>query len=212
MVLVKKLQERMFEEGCMLLWRGLYATLKRVVCYFEEGGMVLWSGLYGTLKRVVWYFEEGGMVLWSGWYGKWCRQKNCKNLCLIYFIIYIVDFLNNVMLFFSEIEQMKKERAAGGGGHASAGDSAGTQPLYIPYIYIFVEDYFYIFFIIIIWNKFRNSCRDWESGWGKQGRNAKENGWGWAKNGSLKRVVWYFEEGGVVLWRGWCGTLKRAVW
>ena len=25
-------------------------------------------------------------------------------------------------------------------------------------------------------------------------------------------VVWYFEEGGVVLWRGWCGTLKRVVW
>ena len=30
--------------------------------------------------------------------------------------------------------------------------------------------------------------------------------------GTLKRVVWYFEEGGVVLWRGRCGTLKRAVW
>ena len=26
-----------------------------------------------------------------------------------------------------------------------------------------------------------------------------------------KRVVWYFEEGGVVLWRGWSGTLKRVV-
>ena len=25
------------------------------------------------------------------------------------------------------------------------------------------------------------------------------------------RNVWYFEEGGVVLWRGWCGTLKRVV-
>ena len=33
---------------------------------------------------------------------------------------------------------------------------------------------------------------------------------GWC--GTLKRVVWYFEEGGVVLWRGWCGTLKRVVW
>ena len=31
---------------------------------------------------------------------------------------------------------------------------------------------------------------------------------GWC--GILKRVVWYFEEGGVVLWRGWCGTLKRV--
>ena len=29
--------------------------------------------------------------------------------------------------------------------------------------------------------------------------------------GTLKRVMWYFEEGGVVLWRRWCGTLKRAV-
>ena len=28
----------------------------------------------------------------------------------------------------------------------------------------------------------------------------------------LKRVVCYFEEGGVVLWRGWCVTLKRVVW
>ena len=26
---------------------------------------------------------------------------------------------------------------------------------------------------------------------------------------TFKRVVWYFEEGGVVLWRCWCGTLKR---
>ena len=31
--------------------------------------MVLWRGWYGTLKRVVWYFEEGGVVLWRGWYG-----------------------------------------------------------------------------------------------------------------------------------------------
>ena len=30
--------------------------------------------------------------------------------------------------------------------------------------------------------------------------------------GTLKRVVWYFEEGGVVLWREWCGTLKRVMW
>ena len=27
---------------------------------------------------------------------------------------------------------------------------------------------------------------------------------------TLKMVVWYFEEGGVVLSRGWCGTLKRV--
>ena len=33
---------------------------------------------------------------------------------------------------------------------------------------------------------------------------------GWC--GTLKRVIWYFEEGGLVLWRGWCVTLKRAVW
>ena len=33
---------------------------------------------------------------------------------------------------------------------------------------------------------------------------------GWC--GCLKRMVWLFEEGGVVLWRGWCGTLKRVVW
>ena len=30
--------------------------------------------------------------------------------------------------------------------------------------------------------------------------------------GTLQRVVWYFEEGGVVLWRGWCSTLKMVVW
>ena len=36
--------------------------------------------------------------------------------------------------------------------------------------------------------------------------------------GSLKRAMWYFEEGGmvlfrgyVVLWRGWCSTLERVV-
>ena len=29
---------------------------------------------------------------------------------------------------------------------------------------------------------------------------------------TLNRVVWYFEEGGVVLYRGWCGTLKRVMW
>ena len=33
---------------------------------------------------------------------------------------------------------------------------------------------------------------------------------GWC--GTLKSVVWYFEEGGVVLWRVLCGTLKRVVW
>ena len=30
--------------------------------------------------------------------------------------------------------------------------------------------------------------------------------------GTLKRVVWYFKEGGVVLRRWWCGNLKRVVW
>ena len=29
---------------------------------------------------------------------------------------------------------------------------------------------------------------------------------GWC--GTLKRVTWYFEEGGVVLWRGWSGYIK----
>ena len=28
----------------------------------------------------------------------------------------------------------------------------------------------------------------------------------------MKRVIWYFEEGDVLLSRGWCGTLKRVVW
>ena len=32
---------------------------------------------------------------------------------------------------------------------------------------------------------------------------------GWC--GTMKRVVCYFEEDGVLLWRGWCGTLKRPV-
>ena len=30
--------------------------------------------------------------------------------------------------------------------------------------------------------------------------------------GTLKRVLWHFEEVGVILWRGWCGTLKRVMW
>ena len=30
--------------------------------------------------------------------------------------------------------------------------------------------------------------------------------------GTLKMVVWYFEEGGVVVLRGWYGTLERVVW
>ena len=25
-------------------------------------------------------------------------------------------------------------------------------------------------------------------------------------------LMWYFEDGGAVLYRGWCGTLKRVVW
>ena len=29
---------------------------------------------------------------------------------------------------------------------------------------------------------------------------------GWC--GTLKRVMWYFEEGGVLLCRGWCGNLN----
>ena len=28
----------------------------------------------------------------------------------------------------------------------------------------------------------------------------------------IEGMVWYFEEGGVVLLTGWCGTLKRLVW
>ena len=33
---------------------------------------------------------------------------------------------------------------------------------------------------------------------------------GWC--GTLKRVVWYFEEGGLVLLRWWRGTLKMVLW
>ena len=29
---------------------------------------------------------------------------------------------------------------------------------------------------------------------------------------TLNRVVWFLEEGSVVLLRGCCGTLKRVVW
>ena len=60
------MSHRYFEEGSVVLWRGLCGTLKRV-WYFEEGGVVLWKGLCGTLKRVVWYFEDGDVVLWRGW-------------------------------------------------------------------------------------------------------------------------------------------------
>ena len=44
----------------------------------------------------------------------------------------------------------------------------------------------------------------------EQLQNVKDEVWYWC--GTLKRLVWYFEEGGVVLLRGWCGTLKRVVW
>ena len=30
--------------------------------------------------------------------------------------------------------------------------------------------------------------------------------------GTLKRIVWYFEEGRVVFCRGWCSVLKRVAW
>ena len=41
-----------------------------------------------------------------------------------------------------------------------------------------------------------------------------ENVYHWRSRGScgtLKRVVWYFEEGRLVLWRGSAGTLKRVM-
>ena len=31
-------------------------------------------------------------------------------------------------------------------------------------------------------------------------------------NNFVKWVTWYFEEGVVALQRGWCGTLKRVLW
>ena len=53
----------------MVLRRG-YGTLNSVVWYFEECCMVLWRVLCGTLKKVmytlkivVWYFEEFCVVL-----------------------------------------------------------------------------------------------------------------------------------------------------
>ena len=58
-----------FEEGDVVLWRGLDGTLKRVMWYFEEGDVILWRGWCGTLKMVRWYFEEGDVVLWRGWCG-----------------------------------------------------------------------------------------------------------------------------------------------
>ena len=44
--------------------------------YFKEGCMVLWRGWYGTLKRVVWYFEEGGVVLWRGLYSRFLYSSS----------------------------------------------------------------------------------------------------------------------------------------
>ena len=71
-----------FEEGCVVLWRGLCGTLKRVVWYIEEGCVVLWRGWCGTLKRVLWYFEEGGVILWRWWCGTlkrvvWYFEEGC---------------------------------------------------------------------------------------------------------------------------------------
>ena len=44
-----KTYTNIFEEGVMLLWRGLCATLKRAVCYFEEGCVLLWRGWCGII-------------------------------------------------------------------------------------------------------------------------------------------------------------------
>ena len=59
-----------WEEGGVVLRRGLRGTLKRVVLYFErvvwyfeEDDVLLRRRWCGTLKRVAWYFEVCGVVL-----------------------------------------------------------------------------------------------------------------------------------------------------
>ena len=59
-----------FSESHFLFFCGLLLSshhnrwvMETNLRYFEEGGMVLWRGWYGTLKRVMWYFGEGGMVM-----------------------------------------------------------------------------------------------------------------------------------------------------
>ena len=81
----------------LVLWRGRYDTLKRVLWYFEDDGVVLWRGWWSTIKRVVWYFKdewygtlkklyctfksvifwfkEGGMTCWRGWCGNIKRAE-----------------------------------------------------------------------------------------------------------------------------------------
>ena len=53
------------------MWRGWCCTLKSVVWYFEEGGVVLWRGLCGTLKRwcgtlkrVEWVLKHYLFLMW----------------------------------------------------------------------------------------------------------------------------------------------------
>ena len=62
------------EEGCVLLLRGLCATLKRVVCYFEDGGVVLCSTSIISVRIWFWTLDH--------WY------------------IYISTFYNNTKHFF----------------------------------------------------------------------------------------------------------------
>ena len=59
-------------------------------------------------------------------------------------------------------------------------------------------------FIIIIFM----SVDGWSGNYGCYAKSKSDGRYAGVKS----KVVWYFEEGGVLLWRGWCGTLKRVVW
>ena len=64
----------------MLIWRGSWVTLKRLMLYFEEGDMVLWRGWWC-------HVDEGVVVLWRGCCDTLKRMKFFNN-----YISLVCDF------------------------------------------------------------------------------------------------------------------------
>ena len=163
--------------------------------------MVFWRGWCGTLKRVVWFFEEDGVVLWV----PYCIADRFSFLSLG--LEFPDGILKRVMWYFEE------------GGLVLKRDlwyfviiiAKNT----LNYLFVHSELMFFYFYngagiqqaALIKWcseqaHSDTNVQVYWIEWWVL---------WRWWY-GTLKRVVWYFEDGGVILWRRWCDTLKRVVW
>ena len=158
----------------MLIWRGWWGNLKRVLCYFEYG--VIWRGCYATLNMG--YFEEGVMLLWI-----WGTLK--RVLCYFeYGIDQQIFRFSWFWRFFLKFIQCGQRRK-------------------------WIKCFDKVASVIFLAN-----LNEYDQVWKHDAWYFEESGvvlWrGWC--GTLKRVVWYFEEGCVVLWRRWHGTLRRVVW